>query len=288
MLKACIALALLSGASAFTSPASASVRRAVVRQAEPETPTPTKVYSGEGGAEVNLVGTPVSITGALSDLDDVAQKQGIPNFIYDPLNLAQAEYFGESNAATIGFIRQAELKHGRIAMAGFVGFLVHAQGITWPFPMTLDGAKWPTLQEAGSVPALWDLIPEGGKWQIILAIGILEWWDEYQFEPEKNPSKPKHYMRGGRPGDYPPFFGEGKNFLPLNLYDPFGAFKKMTPEQAEKRRVIEVNNGRLAMIGLFSLLASSKLDGSVPLLTGVLPAYDGKIMAPFEANFHLF
>ena len=62
-------------------------------------------------------------------------------------------------------------------------------------------------------------------------IFCLQYLASPQFEPEKNPSKPKHYMRGGRPGDYPPFFGEGKNFLPLNLYDPFGTFKKMAAEQ---------------------------------------------------------
>ena len=87
---------------------------------------------------------------------------------------------------------QAELKHGRVAMAGFVGFLVHGTGKTWPFPMTLDGDAWPKMSEVGSVPALWDAIPQSGKWQIILFVGLLEWWDEYQFEPEANPGKPAH------------------------------------------------------------------------------------------------
>ena len=57
------------------------------------------------------------------------------------------------------------------------------------------------------VPALWDQIPEGAKWQIITAIGCLEWYDEWQYD---NPAaqmpamadKPKHYMRGGQPGAY--------------------------------------------------------------------------------------
>ena len=72
--------------------------------------------------------------------------------------------------------------------------------------MTLDGDAWPTLGEGG-VPALWDQIPEGAKWQIIAAIGCLEWYDEWQYD---NPAaempamadKPKHYMRGGQPGIY--------------------------------------------------------------------------------------
>merc|ERR1711935_1254586 len=94
--------------------------------------------------------------------------------------------------------------------------------------------------------------------------------------PEKNKDKPKHYMRGGKPGDYPSFIGDTGSFLPLNLFAPFGFSKKMDPEKRQKRRIMEVNNGRAAMMGLFGLLA------------GKLPHYDGAVMAPFESNFHLF
>ena len=196
----------------------------------------------------------------LAQLQALAAEQNPIVGYFDPLGLSEDMFFEETNEATIGFLRQAELKHGRVAMAGFVGFLVHAQGITWPFPMTLSGDKWPTLGEGG-VPALWDQIPEGAKWQIIAAIGCLEWYDEWQYD---NPAaqmpamadKPKHYMRGGQPGAYPRFDG-----LPLNLYDPFNLFKKASEEKKARGRNAEVNNGRLAMIGLFSLLAESKVPG---------------------------
>jgi len=251
-------------------------------------PAPRRTSAIKSEAAEAPAAPTTSMSSSRSELEDFSTKQGIPNFIFDPLELAEQEFFDEGNDATIGFIRQAELKHGRVAMAGFVGFLVHQQGITWPFAMTMDGQPWPKLEEVGSVPALWDAIPEGGKWQIILTIGILEWWDEYQFEPEKNKDKPKHYMRGGKPGDYPSFVGDTGNFLPLNLFDPFGFSKKMDPEKRQKRRIMEVNNGRAAMMGLFGLLAESKVEGSVPLIAGKLPHYDGAVMAPFESNFHLF
>ena len=56
-------------------------------------------------------------------------------------------------------------------------------------------------------------------------------------------------------------FRDNVHFV-LDLYDPFGFSKKMSAESKERRLVMEVNNGRLAMIGIFGFMAADAVPGS--------------------------
>ena len=114
--------------------------------------------------------------------------------------------------------------------------------------------------------------------QIIGAIGVFEHISE-----DKNflaADGMTHYMRGGKPG-YFPTFKANVHPAPLNLFDPFGFTKKLSEEQKATKLNAEVNNGRLAMIGLMGFLAEGSVPGSVPALGGIIKPYSGDVMAPF-------
>ena len=121
--------------------------------------------------------TPQSVSKAASpqmgfgktDLEALAKAQNPVIGFWDPIGLADKDFWGQGSEATIGFLRHAEIKHGRIAMAGFVGFMVHNAGITFPF------AGPQSVVPAGlSAPEVWDAIPFGAKLQIVAAIGCFE------------------------------------------------------------------------------------------------------------------
>jgi len=252
---------------------------------------------------------------AKADLEAFAKECNPVVGYWDPLGLADLPLWGQDQDAVIGWLRHSEIKHGRIAMAGFVGYIAHANGFRF-------GGIGPqnVVPEGASAPEVWDSIPFLAKLQIIGAIGVLEHISEDKnflaadgmkapsppqlsasrrlqprgsFRaacgrrrrelipcPPPSPPRPQHYMRGGKPG-YFPTFSANVHPMPLNLFDPFKWSKNASPEKKAKGLVTETNNGRLAMLGLFGFLSESKIPGSVPALSGIIPSYDGDYMQPF-------
>jgi len=217
----------------------------------------------------------------VSDLKALATKLNPSVGYYNPTSLAEMEFWGQSQESTIGFLRQAEIKHGRVAMAAFVGFVLQSNGFCWPWALSLDGTMFSDIAAAGGPGAQWDALPTNAKLQIIGVIGLLEWWGESDWALKS--AGESHYMRGGKPGAYPSFAPLRENLgqPPLDLFDPFGFQKNMSAEKKEKALLAEINNGRLAQLAIIAFVAESKVPGAVPALDGLIKPYAGQPMAPF-------
>ena len=92
---------------------------------------------------------------------------------YDPLGFAKSG-MGEAGTlageeAVIGFLRAAEIKPGRVAMAAFVGFIVQSNGIHFPWDLTTSGISHADIAAAGGPAAQWDALPTASKMQARLA-----------------------------------------------------------------------------------------------------------------------
>jgi len=205
---------------------------------------------------------------------------------WNPLGLGEDTMTGTgySPEGVIGFLRHSEIKHGRVAMAAFVGFIVQSNGIHFPWASTLSGTTYAEIAAAGGPPAQWDALPTAAKCQIFGLLFFLEVWGENSGALAA--AGEKHYAAGGKPGFYPSFapFRDVFGHPVFDLYDPFGFSKKKTPEQLERGRLVEINNGRAAMLGIMGFVAAASIDGSVPALNGLIAHYDGEVMAPFSAG----
>lgn len=167
---------------------------------------------------------------------------------FDPLSLAklgQGESFDTfpSMFPNVQFLQEAEIKHGRQAMIAWTGIWATHQG-----GMGL-GMHIPGLPaENDWTKALGVLATE----QPGLFVGILLFIAVCEGESVGHSGDNFRGQSTKTPGD-------------LN-FDFMGLASKMTPEQAERYKIVETKNGRAAMIAMASLFAYESIPGSVPLM----------------------
>ena len=228
-----------------------------------------------------LSGAVSQLAGSKEDLIAIAEKANPLIKFYDPMSLADGDFWDMGNDATIGWLRHSEIKHGRVAMAAFVGYCVQSNFI-FPWPQHLDGTTGPGLDL--SPEQQWDALPVAAKWQIFTFIGFLEVWDEV------GGGVVPHYTKGRKPGQYPSLEAFRKKVhWAGDLFDPFGFSKNRSEEAKARGLVSEINNGRLAQLGIFGFLCADTIPDSVPALEalGAVTPYDGNCMIPFEGNFNI-
>jgi len=159
---------------------------------------------------------------------------------FDPLGLTK----GKSESELKRF-REAEITHSRVAMLAALGFIFQEALIERPLFATkeLGPIKGPAIyhfqEVAERFPFFWLLT--------IPAIGYFE-----------NIRARKGWQDPTQGGD---LFGLKEDYTPGDLgFDPFGAFPIDSNGQAEMRNK-ELNNGRLAMLGVAGLAAQELVNG---------------------------
>mmetsp|Transcript_33914 Transcript_33914/g.60336 ORF Transcript_33914/g.60336 Transcript_33914/m.60336 type:complete len:254 (-) Transcript_33914:128-889(-) len=203
---------------------------------QPSKPTQTSNKVPKRGPDASM-----QLKQSVEEYEGAAQETN--NKVWDPLGLADL-----GSPATLAWFRHAELKHGRVAMAAFVGWLVAASGMHFPGQLSFNQVpiSFEEISKLGPMEQ-WEAVPELGKLQIILAIGIIEHNSEWKMKP--------HYMKGGTPGSYKHL----KRF-----WDPIGFTSQMSEEKLKRQRLAELKNGRLAMFGIIGCLIAGNLPGSIP------------------------
>ncbi len=166
---------------------------------------------------------PRAATPMMAPIDDMVGKYAYGD-VFDPLNLANSGF-------DLKWLREAEIKHGRVCMLAATGFI---------FPDAI--AKLPNVDPQLTSFAAHDanLGPYGGGMgQILLFIGLLEVLGSV---PAIN-----YTMNGGdrEPGD----FG----------FDPLGYLDGATKAQIDDLKTKELKNGRLAMLAFSGMVTQAAL-----------------------------
>ena len=164
---------------------------------------------------------------------DVKQMAGVtdPLGFFDPLNFCEGASEGK-----VRFYREVELKHARVAMLAAFGFLVGEQF----HPLwggAIDVPSYIAFQET-PLQTFWPAV--------VTVIAIIEVFSVFTFES--------------------PFGGETwairKDYEAGNLgFDPAG-LKPTNPAELAEMQTKELNNGRLAMIGIAGMIVQELVSGA--------------------------
>lgn len=132
-------------------------------------------------------------------------------------------------------LREVETKHGRIAMLAILGHIVTAKGDRNPYDIA-PGIPFSSIK---SGLAAFDTIPVSGTIQLILFIGILE----LGFKLRKDDIEAAQLKASG-----------------------------WDLETINKKKAIELNNGRAAQMGILALMVHEKLDNNPYIINSLLGA----------------
>ena len=158
-----------------------------------------------------------------------------PLGFFDPLGLLD-----EAGQGRFDRLRFVEIKHGRISMLAFLGNIITRAGVHIPGDIsTTEGV---TFNDIGNGWAGWLEVPRDGALQIVFFVGFLELFVMKDVTGEND------------------FVGDFRNGAIDFGWDKFDEDTKL------KKRAIELNNGRAAMMGILGLMMHEQLGGELPVV----------------------
>jgi len=160
-----------------------------------------------------------------------------PLGFFDPLGLLD-----EAGQARFDRLRYVEIKHGRICQLAFLGNIITRAGIHLPGNIDTAGDSFDSYPNGFGALFGPDAIPQDGRLQILFFIGFLELFVMKDVTGQ-----------GEFVGDF------------RNGFIDFG-WDKFDEETKLKKRAIELNNGRAAMMGILGLMVHEKLGGELPIV----------------------
>jgi hypothetical protein len=154
-----------------------------------------------------------------------------PLGFFDPLGLVD-----DGDEEKFQRLRYVEIKHGRIAMLAVVGYLVQESGLRFPGNIDYEGMTFRSIPNGYA--ALGAMPPEG-LIQIVTFIGLLEIFVMKDVTGEAE------------------FSTDYRNGVLDYGWDTFDDETKL------KKRAIELNQGRAAMMGILALMVHDQLGVSI-------------------------
>jgi len=153
-----------------------------------------------------------------------------PLGVFDPLGLMT------KSPEKYRRFQEMEIKHGRLAMAGFLGIITTASGARFPGYLSYsEGIKFADMP--GGAISSWDALPTLGWIQIVSIIALLD-NSILKQDPEKDPGNVASDALWVRYEDKPGYFGR------------------------EFKLNVERNNGRAAMMGVTGCIIHELLTGN--------------------------
>jgi len=159
-----------------------------------------------------------------------------PIGFWDPLGMVDGV-----NQERFDQLRYTEIKHGRVAMLAFLGFVVQEAGIRLPGDIDFSGTSFASIPAgAGALSA----VPKGGLVQLFAFVLVLE------------------FIMRDNSGDGE-FIGDFRSGTIDFGWDTFDEEEKMS------KRAIELNNGRAAQMGILGLMIHEQLGNLGTVIPGL-------------------